>query len=262
MPHTTLCWYTIAEMTTGVLSHYSLHQHGTVLGTVRCVTVVGSSHRCLYLEYLPSSSSVCLQDHHVISLILLLRIRLTRRGGICWSEPRGVPRPAYDGGEYASPSLEASQDWHQAVESMPDEGSVPEKINLVQNRAKSAYYEDNPAWARGAPSWPSRNNTIRPSRVLLWEKPTGARRMKEARSGQAAQPGGGVPAQPGWLVGRKPSRGSGLPAQPENWRKAQPGREPGGPAGGRRAAHAGERAQPGQSANRARPERWAAGPTV
>jgi hypothetical protein len=33
--------HTIAELTTGVLSHYSLHQHGTVLGTVLCVTVMG-----------------------------------------------------------------------------------------------------------------------------------------------------------------------------------------------------------------------------
>jgi hypothetical protein len=78
---------------------------------------------------LPSSSSVCLQDHDVISLILLLRIRLTRRGWICWSEPRGVPRPAYDGEGYASPSLEASQDWHDALEAMLDEEYVPEGIN-------------------------------------------------------------------------------------------------------------------------------------
>jgi hypothetical protein len=32
---------TVAELTTGVLSHCGLHQHGTVLGTVRCVTVMG-----------------------------------------------------------------------------------------------------------------------------------------------------------------------------------------------------------------------------
>jgi hypothetical protein len=81
----------------------------------------------MYLESLPSSSSVCLQDHHVISLILLLRIRLTRRGGICWSEPRGVPRPAYDGGGGASPSLEASQDWHKMLEPMLGEEYIPEK---------------------------------------------------------------------------------------------------------------------------------------
>jgi hypothetical protein len=60
------------------------------------------------------------RDLHVISLILLLRIRLTRRGGICWSEPRGVPRLAYGDGEYTSPSLEASQDWHKVLESMRD----------------------------------------------------------------------------------------------------------------------------------------------
>jgi hypothetical protein len=79
---------------------------------------------------LPSSSSVCLQDHHVISLILLLRIRLTRRGGICWSEPRGIPRPAYDDGGCASPSLEASQDWHDALEAIPDKYYMLEEANL------------------------------------------------------------------------------------------------------------------------------------
>jgi hypothetical protein len=79
---------------------------------------------------LPSSSSVCLLDHHVISLILLLRIRLTRRGWICWSEPRGVPRPAYDNGGCASPSLEASQDWHKVLEMMLDEEYVPEGVNI------------------------------------------------------------------------------------------------------------------------------------
>jgi hypothetical protein len=77
-----------------------------------------------------SSSSVCLQDHHIISLILLLRIRLTRRGGICWSEPRGVLRPAYDDGGCASPSLEASQDWHKALESMLNEEYAPEVVNI------------------------------------------------------------------------------------------------------------------------------------
>jgi hypothetical protein len=83
----------------------------------------------LYLESLASSSSCCLQDHHVISLILLLRIRLTRRGWICWSEPRGIPRPAYDDGGCASPSLEASQDWHEVLEAMLDEEYVPEGVN-------------------------------------------------------------------------------------------------------------------------------------
>jgi hypothetical protein len=92
----------------------------------------------MYLESLASSSSVCLQDHHVIRLILLLRIRLTRRGGICWSEPRGVPRPAYGDGECASPSLEASQDWHKAVELMPNEEYVPERVNLAQKRSNPA----------------------------------------------------------------------------------------------------------------------------
>jgi hypothetical protein len=77
------------------------------------------------------SSSCCLQDLHVTSLILLLRIRLTKRGGICWSEPRGVPRPAYNDEGCASPSLKASQDWHKALESMINEEYAPEVVNLV-----------------------------------------------------------------------------------------------------------------------------------
>jgi hypothetical protein len=130
MPHTTLCWYTIAKMTTGVLSHCSLHHPGTVLGTVAGVMVMGLSHHGYTWSPWSSSSSVCLQDHHVISLILLLRIRLTRRGGICSSEPRGVPRPAYNNGGCASPSLEASQDWHNALELMLDEEYVSEVVNI------------------------------------------------------------------------------------------------------------------------------------
>jgi hypothetical protein len=96
--------------------------------------VIGLSHRGCTWSTWSSSSSVCLQDHHVISLILLLRIRLTRRRGICWSEPMGIPRPAYGGGECASPSLEASQDWHKVLEAMLDEEYIPEGINLAQER--------------------------------------------------------------------------------------------------------------------------------
>jgi hypothetical protein len=68
-PHNTLYRYTIAELTTGVLSHYSLHQHGTILGTVHYVMVMCLSHRCLYLEYLVfvfwrvSSGSPCHQSY-------------------------------------------------------------------------------------------------------------------------------------------------------------------------------------------------------
>jgi hypothetical protein len=75
---------------------------------------------------------------HVISLILLLRIRLTRRGGVCWSEPRGVPRPAYNDGGCASLSLEASQDWHKALEAKPDKEYVPDKVNLGPQGVNSA----------------------------------------------------------------------------------------------------------------------------
>jgi hypothetical protein len=52
MPHNTLYRYTVAELTTEVLSHYSLHQHGTVLGIVHYVMVMGLSHRCLSLASL------------------------------------------------------------------------------------------------------------------------------------------------------------------------------------------------------------------
>jgi hypothetical protein len=41
--------YTVAELTTGVLSDCSLHQHSTVLGTMHCVMIMGLSHRCQYL---------------------------------------------------------------------------------------------------------------------------------------------------------------------------------------------------------------------
>jgi hypothetical protein len=39
--HYTCTLYTIAELTTGVLSYCSLHQHGTILGTVHYITVMG-----------------------------------------------------------------------------------------------------------------------------------------------------------------------------------------------------------------------------
>jgi hypothetical protein len=155
MPHQTLYRYTIAELTTGVLSPCSLHQHGTVLGTMHCVMVMGLSHRCLSLAYLASSSSVCLLDLHVISLILILRIRLTRRCRVCWSEPRGIPRQAYNDGGCASLSQRASQDWHKTPELMPDEEYVPEKVHLGPEGAKSAW---------GILAWPSRNTLTRPSR--------------------------------------------------------------------------------------------------
>jgi hypothetical protein len=45
-------------------------------------------------------------------------------------EPRGVPRPAYGDGGCASPSLEASQDWHKRLESMPNDENISEGVNL------------------------------------------------------------------------------------------------------------------------------------
>jgi hypothetical protein len=95
------------------------------------------------------SSNICLQDHHVISLILLLRMRLTRRGGVCWSEPMGIPRPAYNEGGCASLSPEASQHWHKALEPMPNDENDPEGVNLSQERS-------NPAWARESQPGPAR----------------------------------------------------------------------------------------------------------
>jgi hypothetical protein len=47
--HCACTLYTVAELTTGSCQHYSLHEHGTVLGTVHCIMVMGLSHRCLYL---------------------------------------------------------------------------------------------------------------------------------------------------------------------------------------------------------------------
>jgi hypothetical protein len=65
---------------------------------------------------------VCLLDLLVISLILLLRIRLTTvdeeyAAGLS----QGASQDQHNDGGCASPSLEASQDWHKAMESMPDE---------------------------------------------------------------------------------------------------------------------------------------------
>jgi hypothetical protein len=87
------------------------------------------------LEYLASSSSVYL---HVISLILLWRIRLTRR----WEYSglsQGASQDQHNDGGYASLILEASQDWHKAMESMPDEENVLEGVNLGHKGAKSAW---------------------------------------------------------------------------------------------------------------------------
>jgi hypothetical protein len=58
---------------------------------------------------------------------------------VCWSEPRGVPRPAYNDGGCASLSQRASQDWHKTLESMPDEGYALEEANIGPERAKSAW---------------------------------------------------------------------------------------------------------------------------
>jgi hypothetical protein len=46
-----------------------------------------------------------------------------------------------------------SQDWHKALESMPDEEYVPEEINLGLERS-------NPAWAREILAWPGRNSAL------------------------------------------------------------------------------------------------------
>jgi hypothetical protein len=90
-------------------AHCIVHMHCSwvwLLGschTITCISTVPSSvlctaswsracpiDVCLWSAW-SSSSSCCL---HATSLILLLRIRLTRRYGVCWSEPRGVPRLA------------------------------------------------------------------------------------------------------------------------------------------------------------------------
>jgi hypothetical protein len=42
----------------------------------------------------------------------------------------GVPRPAYDHGGCASPSLGASQDWHKVLEAKLYEEDVPDKAEL------------------------------------------------------------------------------------------------------------------------------------
>jgi hypothetical protein len=58
----------------------------------------------------------------------------------------GVPRPAYGGGECASPSLEASQDWHKVLEAMLDDEYAPEGINLAKERYNLAWRVYIPAY--------------------------------------------------------------------------------------------------------------------
>jgi hypothetical protein len=198
---------------------------------------------------------VCLQYHHVISLILLLRIRLTGRGGICWSELRSVPRPAYDDGGCAGPSLEASQDWHDALEAILDEEYVPEGVNLVQERSNPVQTcLSRPSMevirpGPGIPAWPSRNSKNMPARGNKSRPEKKARRGKQQPSRRAsyAGPAGEEKRRPGWRpsgpagirgpaggeagrparVAGRPGRGEparlGTPAQPARCCQAQPG---------------------------------------
>jgi hypothetical protein len=201
---------------------------------------------------------VCLQDLHVISLILLLRIRLTRRGGVCWSEPRGIPRPAYDDGGCASLSLEASQDWHKALDAKPDEEYVPDKVNLGPqgvNSARGDIIRPTMKIIRpGDPAQPECSNPAQPELV------------KGGLTGIPARPDPPDPAEPGsgevaGMPGRRPGRGEGrrptegagpaggsMPAQPGKTLAAQPGqREAGAPRpsrGTEQGAQAGEEAGP------------------
>jgi hypothetical protein len=135
---------------------------------------------------------MCLQDLHVISLILLLRIGLTRRGGVCWSEPRGVPRPAYNDGGCASPSLEASQDWHKTLESMLNDENDLEGVNLGQER-------DNSAWEGVIRPGPGNPGLAQPEQC----QNSGPREIIPAR------PDPPDPAQPG-VVKWQARRGAGL----------------------------------------------------
>jgi hypothetical protein len=64
---------------------------------------------------------VCLLDLLVISLILLLRIRLTTVDEEYAGLSQWASQDQHNDGGCASPSLEASQDWHKAMESMLDE---------------------------------------------------------------------------------------------------------------------------------------------
>jgi hypothetical protein len=177
-----------------------------------------------------------------------MRIRLTRRGGVCWSEPRDVPRPAYDDGGCASLSLEASQDWQKALEAKPDEEYVPDKVNLGPQGVNSAW--EAIAWpGLGTPAQPGEEEPAPPGRGD--GGPAGALALGQdagpASVGEApAQPGERAPAQreerrlgpveerhPGPAGERhlgpvregesRPSRGRTTPAQPGGAVMCRPG---------------------------------------
>jgi hypothetical protein len=209
---------------------------------VASVIVIGLSHlECPWSTW-SSSSSVRLLDLHVISLILLLRIRLTRRCRVCWSEPRGVPRPAYNEEGCASLSQRASQDWHKALESMPDKEYVPEEVNLGPGGAKSARRQiirPGPGESRPGPAG------------VHYPGPAGTQ-LRAVWRRIPAKPDPPDPAQPGagrWRPGRRraqPGRGrAGRPSRGRTRREAQPG---GGSAGlgDWRGSGKGEAAQPGR----------------
>jgi hypothetical protein len=158
-----------------------------------------------------SSSSVYLLDLHVVSLILLLRIRLTRRYGVCWSEPRGIPSPAYIDGRCASLSQGASQDWHRTIKLMLDEEYSPEGVNPGREGANPAWGEiirpglgksrPGPAgtFRRGSPA--AIGNPGRPRNAGLGQLRPGERPRP---FGVAAWRRGGLQI-PAWA--RRPSRG-------------------------------------------------------
>jgi hypothetical protein len=194
-----------------------------------------------------SSSSVCI---NFISLILLLRIRLTRRCGVCWSAPRGVPRPAYNDGGCASLSQRASQDWHTTMESMLDEGNAPEGVNLGPKETNSARgVEIRPGLGESRPG-PAGIGVTRPGnggpKEVIPARPDPPDPAQPSAAQETARQGAGgrgpagegerrpgrrtwrpsrdeeTPAQPGWRTSR-PSRGEDQPAQPGRRRPAQPG---------------------------------------
>jgi hypothetical protein len=122
---------------------------------------------------------------------------------MCQSEPGGVPGLAPCAGGDAGRGVYAG-----GSKSRPGE-------------VKFGLQGDNPAWARGAPTWPSRNSLNRPSRgckVAAWRRfparpdpPDPAqpgRGREEAQPGLEWWPGSERPQGPAQAAGLRPSRDS------------------------------------------------------
>jgi hypothetical protein len=185
---------------------------------------------------------------------------MTRRCEVCWSEPRSVPRPAYNDGGCASLSLKASQDWHKAMESMPDEENARERVNPGPKRTNLAWGEV----IRPGPgeSQPGPAGTVRRGSPAAMGVPACLGMPAWANSGLGSDPdplewrpsGGAVcRSRPGHAgtagVERRPARD--WPASPAGKRSTGPAEgEERRPSGGRTTGPAGKKGDPGPARER------------